>query len=185
MTPVRLGISTCPNDTFAYAALLEDRVERRGLELDIALYDVEELNGRMLAGELDVAKVSFAAALEARERFGVLPRRLGCGLRSRPVAAWRTRPRAPRTARAGAGPAHDGCVAAAALPRGHARARTRRLLGDHAGPSKRGRRRPRGLHPRRALHVARARARARRRSGRALGTRKRCSVAAGRTVHAS
>ncbi len=73
MTRVHLGISTCPNDTFAYAALLEGRVDGRGLQFEVELLDVEELNRRTLRGEFDVAKVSFAAVLDRGAELGVLP----------------------------------------------------------------------------------------------------------------
>ena len=33
MTPIHLGISTCPNDTFAFHGILERRVDLRGLEV--------------------------------------------------------------------------------------------------------------------------------------------------------
>lgn len=69
---VRIGISTCPNDTFAFAGLLEGRVEADGVRLHFELADVEALNLRFLAGELDVAKVSFHAALLASDRLRVL-----------------------------------------------------------------------------------------------------------------
>ena len=65
---LRVGISTCPNDTYAFHALLSGAVRARGLELAIELADVEELNRRMAAGELDLAKVSAAAAIELAER---------------------------------------------------------------------------------------------------------------------
>jgi len=64
-TQLKVGISTCPNDTFAFHALLERRVETGPLELEFELCDVQELNERMLAGEFDVVKASFAAALGA------------------------------------------------------------------------------------------------------------------------
>ncbi len=73
MTRVRLGISTCPNDTFAFHGLMSGEVRAEGLELEFALADVEELNERLLAGSLDVSKVSFHAALAAAERLVVLP----------------------------------------------------------------------------------------------------------------
>lgn len=73
MTRVRIGISTCPNDTFAFHALLAGEVRAQGLELDFTLLDVEELNRRMLAGELDAAKVSFHAALACAAEVVVLP----------------------------------------------------------------------------------------------------------------
>jgi 1,4-dihydroxy-6-naphthoate synthase len=58
---LRVGISPCPNDTFAFHALLERRIATPGLELQFELADIEELNRRFLAGELDACKVSFAA----------------------------------------------------------------------------------------------------------------------------
>jgi len=70
---LRLGISTCPNDTFAFHALLTGRVRAEGLELSIELGDVQELNERLDRGSLDVAKVSFHAALRATDRWCVLP----------------------------------------------------------------------------------------------------------------
>ena len=71
--PIRLGISTCPNDTFAFHGLLTGAVQARGLDVAIELFDIEELNERMLRGEFDVCKVSFAAALAMAGRVVVLP----------------------------------------------------------------------------------------------------------------
>lgn len=75
--PLRVGLSTCPNDTFTFHALLSGALDPRpflgGRRIEFVLADVEELNGRMAAGELDVSKVSFAAALGLAERVLVLP----------------------------------------------------------------------------------------------------------------
>ena len=73
MTPIHLGISTCPNDTFAFHGILEGKVHLRDLDFRIDLLDVEELNRRLLAGDFDVAKASFHAALRLRGTLGVLP----------------------------------------------------------------------------------------------------------------
>jgi 1,4-dihydroxy-6-naphthoate synthase len=73
MRRLSIGLSTCPNDTFLFAPLLEGRVETPGLELRFQLADVQELNEALAAGQLDVSKASFAAALELSDRFGVLP----------------------------------------------------------------------------------------------------------------
>ena len=73
MMRIHLGISTCPNDTFAFHGILKKCVNLRGLEFAIELLDVEELNRRLLAGEFDVAKASFHAALYMTEQLGVLP----------------------------------------------------------------------------------------------------------------
>jgi len=71
-TPLLVGISPCPNDTFAFHALLERRIEPAGLDLEIVLDDVESLNRRFEKGELDAAKCSFAAALPLADRAVVL-----------------------------------------------------------------------------------------------------------------
>ena len=73
MTPIHLGISTCPNDTFAFHGILERKVDLRGLDFRVDLIDVEELNRRLFAGDFDVAKASFHAALRLRGALGVLP----------------------------------------------------------------------------------------------------------------
>ena len=65
---LRVGISTCPNDTYAFHALMTGLVRTASIELAIELADVEELNRRMAAGKLDLAKVSAAAAIELCER---------------------------------------------------------------------------------------------------------------------
>lgn len=60
---IRLGISTCPNDTFAFHALIHREVDWRGLEFDVELIDIQQLNDRLKSGDFDVAKASFHAAL--------------------------------------------------------------------------------------------------------------------------
>lgn len=70
---LRVGISTCPNDTFLFHPLLEGAIDTGGLALEITLADVQELNERFLAGELDVAKISFHAALQDAATSVVLP----------------------------------------------------------------------------------------------------------------
>lgn len=69
---IRLGISTCPNDTFAFHGLLTRSVDWRGLDFAVELLDIEQLNERMLRDDFDVCKVSFAAALGMTERIVVL-----------------------------------------------------------------------------------------------------------------
>ncbi len=73
MTVVRLGISTCPNDTFAFHALMHRLVDWRGIDFQIELLDIQQLNDRLFRGGFDVAKASFHAALLLAERMWVLP----------------------------------------------------------------------------------------------------------------
>jgi len=71
--PIRLGISTCPNDTFAFHALMTRRVDWRGLDFEVELLDIQQLNDSLFAGEFDVAKASFHAALLLADDCVVLP----------------------------------------------------------------------------------------------------------------
>lgn len=70
---LHLGISTCPNDTFAFAALLEGRVDTDGFSFDIDLLDIDQLNRGLIAGQFDLAKTSFHAALSLGDQVIVLP----------------------------------------------------------------------------------------------------------------
>ena len=70
---IRLGISTCPNDTFAFHGLLTRAVDWRGLRFEVELLDIEQLNERLLGGGFDVGKTSFHAALHLADDHVVLP----------------------------------------------------------------------------------------------------------------
>jgi len=72
-TPIRLGISTCPNDTFAFHGLLTKTVDWRGLDFHVELLDIQQLNERLFAGEFDIAKASFHAGLLLADTCWVLP----------------------------------------------------------------------------------------------------------------
>ena len=70
---IRLGISTCPNDTFAFHGLLTRAVDWRGLQFEVELLDIEQLNERLLGDGFDVGKTSFHAALHLANDHVVLP----------------------------------------------------------------------------------------------------------------
>ena len=72
-TTIRLGISTCPNDTFTFHGLINRCVDLRGLDFQIELLDIQQLNDRLFAGSFDVAKTSFHAALLLTDQTIVLP----------------------------------------------------------------------------------------------------------------
>ena len=73
MQTVRLGISTCPNDTFAFHGLMENRVDVRGLNFEIELLDIQELNNHLFKQNFDIAKASFHAAMLLTDQYIVLP----------------------------------------------------------------------------------------------------------------
>jgi 1,4-dihydroxy-6-naphthoate synthase len=72
LKPLRIGISPCPNDTFAFHAIMERRIDLRGLQFEFELHDVQALNDGLFAGRYDLAKASFYAALLLADRYGVL-----------------------------------------------------------------------------------------------------------------
>ena len=82
---VHLGISTCPNDTYAFHAIIADRIDTGDLRFDVELLDVQELNRRVMTGDFDIAKVSFCAALQIPEEIVVLPSGSAVGFGVGPV----------------------------------------------------------------------------------------------------
>jgi len=93
--PIRLGISTCPNDTFAFHALMNGLVELQGLRFQVELLDVQQLNNRLLAGDFDVAKASFHAALMITKETIVLPSGSALGFGNGPLLLSRHANRLP------------------------------------------------------------------------------------------
>ena len=70
---IHLGISTCPNDTFAFAGLLDGLVSTEAFEFVVDLLDIDELNRSLLGGQYDVLKASYHAALLLADQITVLP----------------------------------------------------------------------------------------------------------------
>lgn len=70
---IKLAISTCPNDTFAFHGLLQRKIDWRGIDFEIQLLDIQELNEGLLQRKIDVAKASFHAALVLADSTVVLP----------------------------------------------------------------------------------------------------------------
>lgn len=70
---IRLGISTCPNDAFAFHALIHRIVDWQGLDFQVELLDIQQLNDGLFTDQWDVAKASFHAALHLADRTVVLP----------------------------------------------------------------------------------------------------------------
>jgi 1,4-dihydroxy-6-naphthoate synthase len=95
-TRIRIGISTCPNDTFAFHALLNRQIDWRGLEFEVQLLDIQELNERLFRGEFDVAKTSFHAALGLADQVWVLPSGSALGFGVGPLLLATTENSVPR-----------------------------------------------------------------------------------------
>jgi len=96
--PIRLAISTCPNDTFAFHGLLSRAVDWRGLRFEVELLDIEALNERLLAGTVDVCKASYHAAVRVADRIVVLPVGTALGFGVGPLLLAATDGATPRSA---------------------------------------------------------------------------------------
>ena len=70
---IRLAISPCPNDTFAFHAILKNKIDFGGLDFSVELLDIQQLNDGLFAGQFDFAKASFHAAALLSNRTFVLP----------------------------------------------------------------------------------------------------------------
>jgi 1,4-dihydroxy-6-naphthoate synthase len=65
------GFTPCPNDAFAFHALVHGLVPAP-FEVEPVLLDIEELNRRAAAAELQLSKISFGAAAAADDRYRLL-----------------------------------------------------------------------------------------------------------------
>jgi 1,4-dihydroxy-6-naphthoate synthase len=65
------GFTPCPNDAFAFHALVHGLVPAP-FEVDPVLLDIEELNRRAAGAELQLTKLSFGAAAAAGDRYRLL-----------------------------------------------------------------------------------------------------------------
>jgi 1,4-dihydroxy-6-naphthoate synthase len=65
------GFTPCPNDAFAFHALVHGLVAEP-LEVEPVLLDIEELNQRAARAELQLTKLSFGAAAAAGESYRLL-----------------------------------------------------------------------------------------------------------------
>ena len=91
---VSLGFSPCPNDCFMFDAIVNRRIDLDGLEIDIQLGDIEQLNAAALAGAAQVTKLSYHAFAYCIDRYVLLDAGSalgrGCGpllIARRPIAA--------------------------------------------------------------------------------------------------
>jgi 1,4-dihydroxy-6-naphthoate synthase len=58
---IRLGFSSCPNDTFIFDAMIHGKIDTEGIEFQLVIEDVEELNRRAFRKDLELTKISFNA----------------------------------------------------------------------------------------------------------------------------
>lgn len=67
-----LGISPCPNDTFIFDALINKKIDTKGIEFETVLEDVQTLNEWAQTEKLDFCKISYAALPLITEKYVAL-----------------------------------------------------------------------------------------------------------------
>mgnify|MGYP000176746149 CR=1 FL=1 len=72
MSKLRIGFSPCPNDTFIFDALIHGKIDTEGLEFDLYMEDIEELNKMAIEGVLDVTKLSYHAFMHVLDGYVML-----------------------------------------------------------------------------------------------------------------
>ena len=71
-TKLTLGFSPCPNDTFIFDAMVHQKIDTEGLEFEVQLGDVEQLNQKAFATALDITKLSYHAYAYLIESYALL-----------------------------------------------------------------------------------------------------------------
>lgn len=69
---ISLAYSPCPNDTFMFDAMVNQKIDTEGLSFEVSLKDVEALNNDAFKNIYDVSKVSFNACLGLADSYQLL-----------------------------------------------------------------------------------------------------------------
>ena len=67
-----LGFSPCPNDTFIFDAMIHQKIDTEGLEFEVVMEDVEQLNQKAFSGNLDITKLSYHAFAYVLDQYVLL-----------------------------------------------------------------------------------------------------------------
>lgn len=82
---ITLGFSTCPNDTFIFDAMVHHKIDTQGLDFEVVLADVAQLNHWALVGKLDVTKLSFNAFTQCLDKYVLLDSGAALGRNCGPI----------------------------------------------------------------------------------------------------
>ncbi len=69
---LRLNISTCPNDTFMFDALLHDKIDTKGYQFELCMADIEQLNDYVEEASVDISKLSYARYPSISQNYEIL-----------------------------------------------------------------------------------------------------------------
>ncbi len=67
-----LGFSPCPNDTFIFDAMIHHKIDTEGLEFEVKMADVAELNKLAFEDKLDITKISYHAFAYIQDNYLLL-----------------------------------------------------------------------------------------------------------------
>ncbi|HOY30501.1 MAG TPA: 1,4-dihydroxy-6-naphthoate synthase [Bacteroidales bacterium] len=82
---IKLGFSPCPNDTFIFDALINNKIDTEGIDFICDAEDIERLNQRAFDEDLDMTKVSFHAFLYLAGKYQLLDAGSAMGTRCGPL----------------------------------------------------------------------------------------------------
>lgn len=67
-----LAFSPCPNDTFIFDALVNSKIDTKGLSFEVFLEDVQTLNEWALQGKMDFSKISYGVWNKVNQQYQLL-----------------------------------------------------------------------------------------------------------------
>ena len=67
-----LGFSPCPNDTFIFDAMVNHKIDTKGLAFEVLLEDVQTLNQWALEGKLSITKLSYGVLPLVLDKYSVM-----------------------------------------------------------------------------------------------------------------
>jgi 1,4-dihydroxy-6-naphthoate synthase len=82
---LKINFSTCPNDTFIFDALAHRKIDTKGLDFDIYMADIEELNKHSFSADADVTKLSFNAYSQVSDKYMILNSGSALGRKNGPL----------------------------------------------------------------------------------------------------
>lgn len=67
-----LAFSPCPNDTFIFDALVNNKIDTKGFEIEVLLEDVQTLNQWALQQKCDISKISYGVWPLVKNNYNLL-----------------------------------------------------------------------------------------------------------------
>ena len=67
-----LAFSPCPNDTFIFDALVNQKIDTQGISFEVHLEDVQTLNEWAIAGKMDFSKISYGVWSKVKDQYHLM-----------------------------------------------------------------------------------------------------------------